>query len=365
MIIETKAFQSACKTILYAVDSKDSTLLNETLELVANGDVLNLNVTNREYWCSVRFKLTEPTMFRAAVNAKLFLNLISKLATPTIEITKDTNFVKVKSSGEYKIAIIFNNDKMLELPVIAIDNVTNEMSMNSDILHSIATYNSKELTRGPIVRPVQGYYYVDEHGAVTFTSGACVNSFELEKPVKMLLSDKVVKLFKLFKPDTKISFTIGQDPINDEIIQTKVKFESDVVTITAALCDYGMIASVPVDAVRSMASKAFNYSIVVNRDDLLKAIDRIMLFNEDDRSILTVDKEKITVSDTGMNNFDSVKLENECNNITSYAMEVEIKGFRGILEGAEDQYVTICFGDDRAIVVKKSNISDVVRMIKH
>ena len=141
-------------------------------------------------------------------------------------------------------------------------------------------------------------------------------------------------------------------------------FESDVVTIIAALCDYGMIASVPVDAVRSMASKAFNYSIVVNRDDLLKVIDRIMLFNEDDRSILTVDKEKITVSDTGMNNFDSVKLENECNNITSYAMEVEIKGFRGILEGAEDQYVTICFGDDRAIVVKKSNISDVVRMIK-
>ena len=48
---------------------------------------------------------------------------------------------------------------------------------------------------GVVSNPIQRLYYMDERGAVTFTSGACINNFTLEKPVKILLNNKLVKLF--------------------------------------------------------------------------------------------------------------------------------------------------------------------------
>ena len=104
-------------------------------------------------------------------------------------------------------------------------------------------------------------YYMDENGAVTFTTGACVNSFTLEQPVKVLLNDRLVKLFKLFKGE-KVKFTLGYDAISDEIIQTKVKFETSDVTITAILsCDDSMLRQFPVNAVRGRADATYPYSI--------------------------------------------------------------------------------------------------------
>ena len=52
------------------VDNKNSTLFTETLELVANNNVLNMNVTNREYYTSVVFdEVEDATNFKASVNA--------------------------------------------------------------------------------------------------------------------------------------------------------------------------------------------------------------------------------------------------------------------------------------------------------
>ena len=145
MILQTKDFKEVCKTVLAAIDNKEASLFTETLELKAEGNNLDLNITNREYYLTAKFTLGSDEHFSAAVNASLFLNLISKLTTDTIEITKESNNIKVKANGLYKLPMIYNNDKMLELPKINIDNVTNTMSINSTILHSIANFNSKEL----------------------------------------------------------------------------------------------------------------------------------------------------------------------------------------------------------------------------
>ena len=137
MILNTKEFSGVCKTILSAIDNKDSTLFTETLELKSDNDILSLNVTNREYYVTATFKLPQAENFHASVNASLFLNLISKLTTDTITITKESNSIKIESNGNYKLPIIYNNNKMLELPKIEIENVTNEMTINSNILNSI------------------------------------------------------------------------------------------------------------------------------------------------------------------------------------------------------------------------------------
>lgn len=361
MIIKTPEFKKACRTILYAINTKESTLFTETLELKTVGDVLKLNVTDRSYYVTVEFKLEHEEQFHAAVNASLFLKLISKLTTDTIDLVKEGNNIKIRSNGEYKLPIIFNNNVMLELPTIEVNNVTSEMTINGSILNSILKYNSKELMRGVAVKPVQNYYYIDELGAITFTSGACVNSFTLERPIRLLLDSKVVNLFKLFKEDELVSFKMGQDELSENLIQTKVEFKSSDVTLTTVLRDVGLVSSVPVQAIRNMANKNYTYSVVVNRLNLLDAIQRILLF--DDNNIIasiSFTKSNMIIADETRDNKEVIKFENDCPNLESYQMKLILNNLKLILDGCEDEYVTIRFGDSKAVVIKKANVSDII-----
>lgn len=368
MILKTEDFRNACKLILAAIDSKEATLFTETLELKTvkadPGAILKLNVTNREYFVTIEFPLSEYEAMDAAVNASVFLRLISKLTTDTIEIAKEKTYIKLKGNGDYKLPIIFNNDKMVELPTIEIENVTNTMNINSDILHSIAQYNSKELQRGEGTRPVQKYYYVDEHGAITFTSGACVNSFALDTPIKVLLSDKVVKLFRLFKPNTSVEFLMGQDPITEDLIQTKVRFSTPGITITAKLSDSGLISSVPVSAIRGMANKDYKYSVVFNKEVLLDSISRLLLLNESPYGYFEFTKDKVNIQDNSKENTETVSYVNSCEALDKYELILNISNLKLILDTVEEEYITANFGDERAVVFKNNNIVNIIQEVK-
>lgn len=366
MILQSKAFTEACQYILTAIDNKNASLFTETLELKTEGDTLKLNVTNREYWVSVSFIPEAIEPLNAAVNAKLFLSLISKITSPTIELVAEDTYVKIKGNGDYKLPMIYNQGELISLPEIKIDNVTNEMNIDSKILQSILTYNSKELQRGVAVKPVQNYYYVDEKGAITFTSGACVNTFELEKPIKMLLSDKVVKLFKLFKDSDAVKFTMGQDPLTEDMIQTKVKFETDKIILAAKLSDSSLISSVPVEAIRGMATKDYQYSVVIHKDELLQTLGRLMLFNDNTKNYgkFEFDKDKVTISDWSSNNKEVVAYQNECPNLTSYEALLNTDNLSLIIGGCEGDYVTLCFGDNKAFSCVQPTITDIIPQLR-
>ena len=364
MIVKTKEFKEACQTILYAIDNKEASLFTETLELVTDGSILNLNVTNRSYFATVKFTLEKSEKFKAPVNAKTFLSLISKITTDTIDLSVKGNTLKIKANGEYTLPMIYNNDEMLSLPKIDLGTITNEMDINSSILHSILFNNSKELQRGVPVKPAQNYYYVDQQGAITFTSGACVNSFTLEKPVKVLLSDKVVKLFKLFKTDNKVHFKMGQKAISNEATQTTVEFKTDKVILTAKLPDSGIITGVPVSGIRAMATKTFTYNLTIDRNELLQAINRIMIFNDESKTYgrIEIKDNTFTLRDYRVGSVESINTTNKFKG--EYNMILDLKNLKLILDGCDDEYVTLCFGDGKAVVIKKQSVADCLPELK-
>ena len=199
MIIKTKDFKEAANKILLAANL-DTNAAN--LELVARNSSLYLNVTNKEYYVAVKFPLETEETFRAVVDASLFLSLVSGFTTDTFSLDiKDNTVVLGSGKSKYKVAMIYENEDLMTLPVIAIQNKTVEMSIPNDILMSILNVNSKELikTKYLDVSELNKLYYIDETGCFTFTNGSCLNSFTLEKPVKLLLNDRIVRLFNLFK----------------------------------------------------------------------------------------------------------------------------------------------------------------------
>lgn len=363
MIIRSEDFRDVCSKILATVDSNSLSTLTETAELKTKGTFLFINVTNKEYYAQVKLDLGVEEPFHATVNANLFLKLVSQITTDTIELSVTDTFMILKANGTYKLPLIFNDDKLIELPTIEIRNVTASFDIDSDVLLSILQYNSKELTKGTITKPVQKLYYVDEMGAITFTTGACVNSFTLAQPIKLLLNNRVVKLFKLFK-EGNVKFTLGYDAITDDIIQTKVRFENDVISITAIIsCDDTLLRSVPVEAIRRRATADYPYSITVNKEGLLQAINRLLLFAPGEAltnyGTFEFKNDSVIIHDTNKENREEIYYTNQSIE-GEYSALLDFNPLKTTLETCNEPYLTIHFGNSQAIVISRGNIRNVV-----
>lgn len=375
MIIKTTKFKEICSTILSATDSAEISTLTETLELKTENKTLYLNVTNGEYYASVKFNLDSEENFTAAVNANLFLKLIAAVTSEDIELECKDTYVLIKANGTYKIPLIMDpNDgsKILSLPKIEITNPTVNMKISGNILESILNYNSKELLRGTISRPVQKMFYVDETGCITFTTGACINNFTLEKPIKVLFNSRLVKLFKLFKNDM-VDFTLGYDPISEELINTKVSFKTDKITLTAITgCNDDLLNAVPVAAIRNRANTTYTYNVVLNKNELLDTINRLLLFsagygtskNLKPYSTFTCSDNQMTIYSSDKENKEIIRFKDDTKVAEEYSMILDLNDLKLILDTITEEYVTLSFGNHQAVVVKRTNISNVIPEVR-
>lgn len=372
MILKTKNFQEAANKILVAVGLDKA---SANLELAAKDTALYLRVTNREYYVAVKFDLENPTEFRAVVDANLFLNLISGISTEEFELEIKDTFVVVKAGkSSYKLAMIYENDQLMKLPIIKLDpeQVTVSMSISNDILMSILNVNSREVQKAKKVEvnELQRYYYIDETGCFTFTTGACINAFTLEKPIKLLLTDKVVKLFKLFGSDAFLSY--GHIVNADNSLQPIVVFQTeDVYVATRLLSDETCIQKVkaPCDAMKALAKEVYEHNLVLSATDLSAAISRLLMFHKNssakaDLSFVPASVEfsstELTISDLSGDNKEVVTIENGSSTPGGYSMGVNLIDLKAVLDSCKNEHITMNCGNKKSIIICRANISNVI-----
>lgn len=367
MVVSTEILKNAATDILRAVDSSELSSISTLLEIDTDDNTLSLSVANKEYFVSIRMDAIGVETFHATVNASLLLKLISQTTAENIEFRQEDAYLQVNGNGAYKIPLVFDGNEVLSIHKIDILNPTVTMTVDRDILMSILKYNSKELNKGFIAKPVQRYYYVDEQGCITFTTGACVNKFFLTQPVRVLLNNRVVNLFRLFKDDL-VDFTLGYDALSSDIIQTKVRFETPSVTLTAILpCDDSMINSVPVTNIRNLAEAVHPYSISVSKDLVLQAIGRLQLFNKNikgssDTLLCTFEEDAVTLSNARGDVSERVEYVSPCAALSgaNYVAALDLNDLKATFSNCEEAHLTLKFGMGRAIVVARTNIINVI-----
>ena len=298
------------------------------------------------------------------MNASIFLRLLTKITTETVEFKIDNNSLVIIGNGEYKIPLIYSGDKLLSLPEINISNITTNFKIKSEVLKSILHYNSKELYKKNVVsNPVQKLYYIDNEGAITFTSGACVNVFNLEKPVKMLLSPKIVNLFKLFDEEN-IDFCMGQDSIpNSSTLQTKVRFSSEFLVISAIIpSNTALVNSVPVKNIRDRAFNTYPCSVVINRIETLQAIERLLIFYGGTQTYTKLDftSSELKISSLGDEVYENIKCSDTFGLDNNYSAFIDINDLKIVLNSYTDSHVTLNFGDHQAFVIIRPNVYSVI-----
>lgn len=368
MIIKTKDFQEVANKILLAVDVDKNVA---SLELLAFDRQLTLSVTNKEFYVSVSFGLAEPANMHAVVDASLFLSLVSGLTTDEFELTCDANKVMLKAGkSSYKLAQIFENDHLMDLPVIAIQNKTVEMKIPQEVLSGILGINGREVAKAKSldVSELQKLYYVDETGCFTFTNCATLNSFRLDKPVKLLLSDRVVKLFKLFKGD--VDFAMGQDEAGPGLIQTKVEFRTaDTYLAALVTCDDILLKKVqgPCAAAKTLIGESYPLSLVVSANSMLAAISRIMMFtkNSVDKANMSFLPVKVDASPDSFaitDNFGNKEVVDVENGSAGepYSFYINISDIKSAIEPCKNERVTINCGAKHAVVINHGNVSNLI-----
>lgn len=372
MILKTKTFQEAANKILVAV-GLDRAAAN--LELAAKDTALYLRVTNREYYVAVKFDLEEPSDFRAVVDANLFLNLISGINTEDFELTiKDTHVIVKAGKSSYKLAMIYENDQLMKLPIIKLDTdqVTVDMSISQEVLLSVLNVNGKEIQKAKKldVNELQKYYYIDETGCFTFTTGACVNSFTLEKPIKLLLTDKVVKLFKLFGSDVWMSY--GHSVNADNSLQPIVVFQTENVYVASRLLnDETCIQKIkaPCDAMKNLIKEAYDHNLVLSASDLSAAIGRLLMFYKNssakaDLSFVPAAVEftdtELTIADISGDNKEIITVENGSSTPGNYSMGVNLIDLKAVLDSCKNEHITMNCGNHKSIIINRGTISNVI-----
>ncbi len=372
MILKTKTFQEAANKILVAV-GLDKAATN--LELAAKDTTLFLRVTNREYYAAVKFDLDEATDFRAVVDANLFLNLISGINTEEFELNiADTNVNVKAGKSSYKLAMIYENDQLMKLPIIKLepDQITVSMAVAQDILMSILNVNGKEVQKAKKldVNELQRYYYIDETGCFTFTTGACVNSFTLEKPIKLLLTDRVVKLFKLFNTDVWMSY--GHIMNTDNSVQPIVTFQTeDIYVASRLLNDDTCIQKIkaPCEAMKNLIKEPYDHNLVLSASDLSAAIGRLLMFHKNSSakadlsfvpSVVSFNETDFTISDISGDNTETITIENGSNTPGGYSMGINLIDLKAVLDSCKNEHITMNCGNKKSIIINRGTISNVI-----
>lgn len=372
MIIKTDDIKDLCSLILNAVDTSELSVITETLQLKAEKGCLEMAVTNMEYYVKVKLYCDTDEIFKATVNANLFLKLVSQTTTENIELNTDSNCLIVTGNGSYKLPLIFDGNSLLELPDIRSSavGIKNSFSVSTEHLQSILQNNSKQIKKGNDFKQIHRLFYIDEEGAITFTPyGACVNEFKLEKPIKMLLTQKFVKLFKLFKGDS-VQLTLEFKQVGLDDTQDILTLEDDSISMTSYLPkSSGLVSSVPVTAIRDKAFSAYKYSVSFNRNELLQALNRMLLFHENkyQKSYNTFEfnESSVRIYDSRKSNVEEVKYLGS-NLIMSgpYTAVLDINDFKSALDNSTDQAVRINFGDSQAFVLSKGTVHTIIAEVE-
>lgn len=369
MILKTELLKDSCDKILQAISKSKLDDLKDCLELIAEGNILHLNITNNEYYVSVSISLDHDEIFHSIVNATQFLKLVSQTNNEFIELgIKDANMIVKSGSSRYKLPMMFNDKDLIKLKKIDIYNVTINTEINSDYLHSILNINSKDVAKRSFGSPVQQMYYLDESGCITFASGACINNFSTHSaPFRILLTDTLVKLFKLFDKDVNVKMQLGYD-MQEATIQPKLKLSYNNIEITSLLNnDDNLISSVPVSAIRGKANRIqYNNKetelndVVVNKTNLIGALSRLEIFNPNRIVKLTPTAFNLVVSDLADNNIESLDiLENAHIAVNDKTYLIDADKLKILLNTCEEQSLKIYFTDD-SLLIRRNNVINII-----
>lgn len=363
MLLEREILKNICSKIVPAISHSDINETSELLELTVHNNVLTLYVSSDIYTLKIVEKLDSETKdFTATIQAPTFLKLISQTTSEKIGLDVEGNALKVSGNGTYTFPLIYNDDVLVSIPKYTVDVVTKEFNIKNKILQSILQYNSKYIDKKTFNSPLQRLYYVDGDGCLTFISGACVNNFKLDNDLRILLDDRCVKLFSLFKNED-IKLTLGMRNNNSKT-QTVVSLTTDDIKLTMILPeDMSIIDKFPCEAIRKLATTDYDNVVTLDSSKLQQSLNRLSLFRDTNNKAyltFTFDTNNVSIQDINKENVETINYEDGSKIEKPYELIVDADEFKQALSCVPNLYLSLSFGNGRSFMLQREGVTIIV-----
>lgn len=362
MILRTEEFQKDCNILSLALEN--NSLLQDAgiLELEVEGTNLIMKMNNVEHYEELSIPLASHEEFNASIEGSLFLNLINKVTSETVELKVDSTSLIILGNGTYNLPLIFNDKNMFKVKKLEADIINTTFTLSTEILSSINYYNNKELVRGTANTPVQNLHYFDEHGVLTFNNGACVNSFEVTESFKVLLSSRFVSLLKMFEltGDSSVTVQLGYRVVNNTNRRIIILSTPTLKLTSLLLSEEELLNSVPADLIRGRASKVYDYKVTLDKNLVLEALNRLALFIPKDDFYINAQFNRDEVVFGDDKNFESIFYSTDSSNLSSYSMVIDLKVFLDIIKIIPSKFINLNFGDHEAFTITHEGVTHII-----
>lgn len=343
------------------------------IELETIDKFLNIKVSNTDYFLNTKIALEDDVEYiHATVLSDTFIPLISKLDNEAITITEQLNSIILESEkNRYTFPIIKELGKVKTLNTISFDSTGNSVDIDSESLVSISSINASGLNNALFSKEIQQYIYVDNEGAITFTENIYVNNFKNKyDDFKFLLTGTQAKLLQVFENEynLKIDFEKKLMYNTTSTNSNKIKIYNDNIELILITQPQDIVDSWPSLRIRSLASDNSNSSVVVDRKELLKALNRLMVFDKK-FDITVMDYSKVIFRDNYLE-LVSVKNNNieklpylKCNNVVEHESIIRFADLLNQVKVVTDKELDISYGNRSAIVLN-STFKQIIPEIK-
>ena len=357
MIIRTDDILDACKFLKAMTSKSANNVLSGLIQIKADGKQFSLHMSDGIY--DLIYKTDCTDVFNCTISADLFLDLIPKISSETIEFSmKDTNLI-LSGSGKYKFPAVYDSREMIEIKTIDIENVTNSWTVSGDSLYSIYVYNTKQMAFKDWKSPVQKLFYLDKEGAITFTRGAVVNDFDLGADIKVALQDATVKFFS-FTKGNDVDVEFGYTSVNG-VAQPRMKFTMGnfIATYILPITDK-ILSQIPEAKIRERAHNNYDSSIVLDSLQIRDILDRLSIFMDDKQIIdFAFNGSRLQMKTTNDRILEDVYLTNSVSEPTEF--KIDMKYFRSAIQSDYGKHFNMLFSqNDPAVVINFGNIYHVI-----
>ena len=129
MIIRTEDMLEASKFFKALALRTANNMMSNLIEFNSDGTILKIKMSNGEY--EIIYKIDSDEKFNCTISSELFLDLIPRITSETLEFEVKDEYLLVNGSGTYKFPAILTSDKLSAFNDLKIDLVTNTYTLQN------------------------------------------------------------------------------------------------------------------------------------------------------------------------------------------------------------------------------------------
>lgn len=283
------------------------------------------------------------------IEGKNFLTLLNKLTSENIDIIiNPTEFILQTGNNKYS----FPNQEIKEYQDNPYTNTafSKNFTIDKDTISNIVKYNTNALSIDPQQKE-KNQYLITQNECIA-TNYVIISFYNKQFPEQLLLNSVVIKSISGLG-DCKVEVSSNNDFI---------KF-----TCNNTLIFVPYIEITPegfeVDSIIPLKSQAYPDTIKINKEELLSSMDRLMIFNGDNKSLIfNFNRDKLQITDVNNHNYEDITYLNNTKSNTNYKYYINYLNLYKECSTLNDKDLEFSIGKDNFICIKTADVVKVIAL---